>query len=211
MSRKISSAFLSTIIILPILSFLSGILYERRQESKNASELDHSLVVLLARPSDFDITGGKWVDLSSNQSYFNPTFTSIDDYKGAGYSLSAYFSATDIYLGVSHDIRRYMPNKIPKTTWLDERYRGSKATDGMEIHWLSLKELDKKSRGFCTSSKNSNTINCYIESNYNELVSYFSIWASNMEEIEIINFLTPAIQKFYKRLSESSIEYSEEK
>ena len=208
MARKISSTLFLTIVIPMILSFPLGIFYERRQESKNTLDIDRSLVVLLARPSDFDIAGGKWVNLSSYQSYFDPTFTSTDDHKGAGYSLSAYFPATETYLGVSHDIRRYVPEKIPQTTWLDEHYRGTKATDGMEIHWLSLKELDKQSRAFCTSSKNSSTINCYFESNYDELVSNFSIWASNMEEAEIINFLTPAIQKFYDRLSETSIKFS---
>jgi len=208
MSRKTLLILLLVEVVLTTASFPLGIFYERRQESKNTLDIDRSLVALLARPSDFNIAGGKWVDMSSYQSCFDPTFTSTDDYKGAGYSLSAYFPATEIYLGVSHDIRRYVPEKIPQTTWLDEHYRGAKATDDMEIHWLSLKELDKQSRAFCTSSKNSSTINCYFESNYDELVSNFSIWASNMEEAEIINFLTPAIRKFYDRLSESSIKFS---
>lgn len=165
MSRKTFSIFLSIIIFLIILSFISGIFYERWLESKNSLGIDHSLVLLLARPSDFDITGGKWVTLSSYEVYYDPVFTSVDDYKGAGYSVNAYFPEKDVYLGVSHDIKRYVPDKIPKTTWMDERYRGAEATDGMEIHWLNLKELDSKSRAFCTSSKQSSTINCYVESN----------------------------------------------
>jgi len=187
------------------ISFISGIFYERWQESKNTLDIDHSLVVLLARPSDFEIPGGKWVNTSYYQSYYDPTFSNIDDYKVAGYGRTAYFPATETLLGVDHDIRRYMPDKTPKATRMDEYYRGAKATDGTEIHWLSLKELDKKSRAFCTSSKSSKMIHCYVESKYDEFVSTFSIWAENMTEEQVINFIMPAIQKFYDRLSKSSI------
>lgn len=210
MSRKTSSIFLSASIILITLSFISGIFYERWQKSKNTLDIDPSLVVLLTRPSDFEMLGGKLVTIGFTQSYYDPTFTSIDDYKGASYSFNAYFQETDVYLGVSHDIRRYVPDKIPTATHMDAFYQGATSTSDMEIHWLDLEELDSKSRAFCTSSKHSSTINCYVESSYVELISTFSIWASNMEEIEIINFLIPAIQKFYERLSESSIKYSEE-
>jgi hypothetical protein len=207
MSRKFFSTFLLTIIFLTILSFISGIFYERWQEAKNTLDIDHSLVVLLARSSDFEIPDGKWVNMGSYQGYYDPAYTSIDDYKVTGNSFLAYFPATKTQLGISHDISRYVPDKIPKTTRIDDYYYGAKSTAGLDIHWLNLKELDKKSRAFCTSSKSSEVIHCYVGSNYGEIVSTFAIWADNMEEVEIIKFLMPAIQKFYDRLSKSSIKY----
>lgn len=209
MPRKIFTIFLLTAIVLITISFITGIFYERWQEFKNALELDRSLVLLLARPSDFEIAGGKWVNMGRYEGYYDPTFTNIDDYKMTGCSFTAYFPATKTLLGVSNDINRYVPDKLPKTTRIDMYYQGAKATDGTEAHWLNLEELDEKSQAFCTSSKNSKTINCYFEFDYGEVVSTFSIWTDGMEEVEIINFIMPAIQKFYDRLSESSI-YSEE-
>jgi hypothetical protein len=191
---------------LTIISFMSGIFYEKWQESKNTLDIDHSLVTLLARPSDFEIPDGKWVGRNSYQAYYEPAHTSMDDYKQAGSGFSACFPATKTQLGVDHHISRYVSGKIPKTTRMDEYYRGAKSTDGAEIHWLSLKELDKKSRAFCVSYKNSKATYCYVESNYGEIVSTFAIW-SEMTEEQSINFMTPAIQKFYDRLSKSSIKY----
>lgn len=192
-----------TSIFLTIISFISGIFYERWQESKNTLDIDHSLVVLLARPSDFEIPNGKWVNRGAYQGYYDPAYTSIDDYKVTGSSFSAYFPASKTLLGVSHDISRYMPGKTPKTRRMDEYYRGAKATDSAEIHWLSLKELDKKSRIFCVSYKSSKMINCYVESKYDEIVSTFSVWAENMIEEQVVDFIMPAIQMFYDRLSKS--------
>jgi hypothetical protein len=204
MSRKNLPILLLTGVALIIISFISGISYERWQESKNTLDIDHSLVVLLARPSDFEIPDGKWVNRASYQAYYDPAYTSMDDYKQAGSSFSAYFSATKTQLGVDHHISRYVPDKIPKMTQMDAYYRGAESTDGAEIHWLSLKELDKKSRAFCVSYKNSKATYCYVESNYGEIVSTFAIW-SEMTEEQTINFMMPAIQKFYERLSKSSI------
>jgi len=204
--------FLSLIGISSTLSlFTLGRVYERWQDSKNTLDINHSLVLLLARPSDFEIAGGKWVNMGSYQSYYDPSFTGMIPYKGAGNSFLADFATTDTMLGISHDIRRYVPGKKPKTTQMDVYYQGAITTDDLEIHWLTLEELDNKSRAFCTSSKVSSGINCYAEVSYGEIASTFSIWADGMEEVEIINFLTSAIQKFHDRLSKSSIKFGEER
>ena len=212
MSRKTLFALLLIGGFSILSSFLLGIVYEKWQNSKNTLDIDHTLVLLLARPSDFEIAGGKWVTMGFYQSYYDPAFTSMVDYKGAGNSFSAYFTATDMLLGISHDIRRYVPGKTPKTTQMDVYYQGATSTNGTEVHWLTLEELDNKSQAFCTSSKVSSVIHCYGEASYGEIASTFSIWADDMKEAEVVNnFLMPAIQKFYDRLSKSSINHSEEK
>jgi len=201
MSIKTFSTFLLATILLIILSFISGISYGRWQASKNSLDIDHSLVLLLARPSDFDIAGSEWVTIGSYQAYYDPEFTSMVDYKQAGYAFNVYFPATDINLGVSHNIRRYVTDKVPKATQMDVYYQGAMTTSGLQIHWLSLKELDDESTAFCTSSKGSSYISCYAESHHDDIVSTFSISSDKMTEEQVINFIIPAIQKFYERLS----------
>src|SRR5689334_20537907 len=203
MSRKSLLMILSTSALI-ITSFITGALYERWQGSKNTLELDPSLPSLLARPSDFEFTDGILQTAAYTQAYYDPSITSVPDYKMALSSFTASFPTTDALLGFEHTIRRYVPGKMPETTQWDRLYQDLDANTEMEVRLLSLRELDENGRAFCTFEEESASINCHIELKYDQFISSFSIWSFNIEESQLIdNFITPAIQKFYDRLSKN--------
>ncbi len=192
--------------ILMMVSFTSGILYESWQEDKNTTDLDRPLALLLARPSDFEITGSQWLYIEYNQSYYEPRNKGVLlHYEIVKKHFSTGFPETDASFNVSHEIKRYAPAELPETTWIDDTYFGDQSRPEMEVRLLKLKELDENSRALCVLSKESTSITCLVESKYNEIISTFAFYGYNMEETQIIGFITPALRNFYERLSKSSI------
>lgn len=204
MSRKSFSFFIVIDILMIFTSFVSGIFYERQIEDKNTLDIDPSLVLLLANPSDFEITDGEWANRNYNQTYINPS-SSLSHYVSARNSFTVSFPKTNKWMGLEHLILRYELGKTPKTIWIDDIYSSKRNSTEWEIHLLNFKELDRNSLAFCITSEARMITTCYFESKHDEIISVFSVWSSNMEETQLINFLMPAVQKFYDRLSKSSI------
>jgi hypothetical protein len=206
MSRKSLTITILTSIILAITSFMSGLLYERWRESKSTLYFDRSLALLLARPTDFEISNGEWSNVAYFQDYVNPSINKYRiNYGGARSEFRAYYSTTDTILDFVHRIERYKHGEVPQKTFLDETYLSGEVVDNVEILLLNLTELDENSRAFCILSRANKFTICFAESKYNEIVSTISISSENANEEQIIDFIKTAIQKFYFRLSKSSI------
>lgn len=206
MSKKSIAAIFLTSITLIITSFISGLLYERWQESNRTPYIDRSVALLLAKPSDFEITGGEWSNVAYFQDYVN---LSINPYRinhgGAKSAFRAYYSTTDTILDFVHRIERYKHGEVPQKTFLDETYLSGEAVENVEILLLNLPELDENSAAFCILSRANKFTICFVESKYNEIVSTISISSETANEEQIIDFIKTAIQKFYFRLSRSTI------
>jgi hypothetical protein len=203
MSRK---AFLIYLLVISA-SFGSGITYKSWQESKNITDLDRPLALLLARPTDFESISNQWSHIDYTQVYYDPNTKGVSlEYEIANKHFTIGFSEQHATFNVTHNIKRYRPEELPKKTWIDDVYIEKTANNEMKVRLLNLEELDKNTQAFCVFSKSTSSKTCYVESKYKEIISIFVFEGYNMEEAQIINSITPAIQKFYDRLSKSSIQ-----
>ena len=202
MSRKVFLIFLLVISA----SFSSGIMYKDWQGSKNITDLDRPLALLLARPTDFEAVTSQWSHIDYTQIYYDPSTKGVSlEYEIASKHFTIGFSEKHATFNVTHDIKRYRLKELPKKTWIDDIYIEKIANTEMEVRLLNLEELDKNTQAFCVFSKSTSSKTCYVESKYKEIISVFIFYGYNMEETQIINSIAPAVQKFYDRLSKSSI------
>lgn len=126
-----------TSIGLTIISFMSGLLYERWKESKNTLDIDHSLSLLLAKPSDFVITGGEWSNIAYFQDYVNPSINKYrTNYESGRSEFRANFPETNAILDFVHVIEKYEYGETPKTTYLDETYLSGKQSKTLRYIYL---------------------------------------------------------------------------
>ncbi len=110
---------------------------------------------------------------------------------------------TNAQFSLRHTINIYRPGYVPSVTATKTLYNDSIAHNG-NIELLSLSEMDDKSWGFCYVQSDT----CYIESNYNNLVSQIGIVVTGANEEQMSEILRKMVSGFSERVESSNRENS---
>ena len=188
---KVIVRYIASIVVI-FVALLVGYQLGKTNLTTNTAEQNSILLKLLTKRSslplkDIDLTRVEQSDIS--YSPFNLE-TNILDY---GYiQFTGVYNPTGKLFSLRQHINVYRPGYTPAISPTTNLYNDSIDHKG-NVTLLSLDEMDDNSWGVCYVESET----CFIESQYNDVISQISIVLTDADEDQISEILTLALKDFY--------------
>ena len=199
LTPKTITSYIALIAVI-VIALLLGYQLGKSNLTTDTAELNSILLQLLTKRSNLPMRDIHLTRVEQSDTSYSPfdLETNILDY--------GYIQFTGVYIPTGklfilrHHVNVYRPGYTPEISPTTNLYNDSIAHNG-NVTLLSLDEMDDNSWGFCYVESET----CFIESQYNDVISQISIVLTDADEDQISEILTLALKDFYERVDVSSI------
>jgi hypothetical protein len=199
LTPKTITSYIALIAVI-LIALLLGYQLGKSNPTTGTAELNAILLQLLTKRSDLPLKDIHITRVEQSDTSYSPfdLETNILDY--AYIQFSGMYIPTGKHFSLRHHINIYKPGNVPEITATETLYNNSIAHNG-NVTLLSLNGMDDNSWGFCYVESET----CFIESQYNDVISQISVVLTDADEAQISEILTLVLKAFYERVDTFSI------